>query len=361
MKQLRLEMTPTRSRRLNEILGLGLLTIAVLLLLALVSYNPLDPSWNTTGGNALRPVHNWAGRVGAIVSDLLLQGLGIAALVFPIALARLAVCWMRSRPQGSPAAKTIGLLLWIASAPAALALLPIHLLWRGALPIEGVEGRLLADAAIPLLNYPGACVLLALAVVLSVYLSTTFTFNTAQDWAGQRLGLVYRVRERYVAWRHGRSDLKTARAANRLESRREREAIAAERAAERAASGSLVGSLFAKWGFWRRRTRPSAEPETQLEPASRTVWAQMPRTDVDAGPEPEFAPLPGHLKAQAEAHLLAEDRLHAEPAQENFADWTQPATQGNGEQPFAWTRGRHDQLLRAKLFPSPLPPAALSR
>lgn len=365
MKPLRLEMTPTRSRRLNEILGLGLLTVAVLLLLALLSYSPLDPSWNTTGGivsgSAFRPVHNWAGRIGAIVSDLLLQGLGIAALVFPLALARLAVCWMRSRPQGSPAAKTIGLLLWIASAPAALALLPIHLLWRGALPIEGVEGRLLADAAIPLLNYPGACVVLGLAVVLSVYLSTTFTFNTAQDWAGQRLGIVYRVRERYVAWRHGRSDLKAARAANRLETRREREAIAAERAAERATSGSLVGSLFAKWGFWRRRTRPAAESETQSEPATRTMWAQMPRTNVDAGPQPEFAPLPGHLKAQAEAHLLAEDRLHAEPAQENFADWTKPATQGNGEQPFAWTAGDARQTRPAPKgevvpFPGPVRP-----
>ncbi len=332
-------MTPTSSRRLNEILGLGLLTVAILLLLALLSYNALDPSWNTAGGltgaSALRPVHNWAGRMGAVVSDMLLQCLGIATFIFPIAMARLAICWMRSRAQGSPAAKTIGLLLWIVAAPAAFALLPIRLLWRGALPIEGIAGRFLADAIIPLLNYPGACVVIGLAVLLSIYLSTTFTFNTAQDWAGQRLGIVYRVRERYVAWRHGRADLKAARVANRLETRREREAAKRERAAERAASRSLVGSLFAKWGFWRRGIRQDSARDEQAEPGSRTLWAQMPRTDVDAGPEPEFAPLPGHLQAEAEAHLLAENRIH-EPAQENFSDWAQPAVQ-NGEQPFAWT------------------------
>ncbi len=359
-------MTPTRSRRLNEILGLGLLAVAVLLLLALLSYNPLDPSWNTAGGltaaNTLRPVHNWAGHMGATASDLLLQGLGIASFVFPLALARLAVCWMRSRSQGSPAAKTLGLLLWIAAAPAAFALLPIHLLWRGALPVEGVEGRLVAEAAIPLLNYPGACVVIGLAVLLSIYLSTTFTFNTAQDWAGQRLGVVYRLRGRYIAWRHGRAHLKAARAANKLETRREREAARLERAAERAASGSLVSSLFAKWGFWRRGNRNGSASDLQFEPAARTLWAQMPRTDVDAGPEPEFAPLPGHLQAEAEAHLLAEARVPEEPAQENFADWTEPAPQGRGEQPFAWVegdppRGRTGARGEVVPFPGPARPA----
>ena len=343
MKPLRLEMTPTRSRRLNEVLGLGLLTVATLLLLALVSYTPGDPSLNTVGGMTgagAVPVHNWAGRLGASVSDILLQVLGIASLVFPLMIGRLGICWLRSRAQGSPAAKSIGLGLWILAAPAALALIPMHVLWRGALPIEGVTGRLIADGMIVLLNFPGACVVVCIALVLSVYLSTTFTFNTAQDWAGQRLGFVYRARERYIAWRGNRGDLKSARAANRLETRRERivakqdaENARAAAAAERAAGGSLIAGLFAKWGFWRKGIRPDTGGLDDM-PVSRSMWSQMPRTDVDAGPEPEFAPLPGHLQAAAEAHLmhegvLAHTSLMGEamdaPAQENFADWNQPA------------------------------------
>ena len=74
MKPLRLEMTPTRSRRLNEVLGLGLLAVAVLLLLSLVSYTPTDPSWNAGGGFAgtgpPRPPSSPATRLSAESSRL---------------------------------------------------------------------------------------------------------------------------------------------------------------------------------------------------------------------------------------------------------------------------------------------------
>ena len=50
MKPLRLVSTPTRNRRLNEVLGLVLLVSAALLFLALATYTPTDPSANTVGG-----------------------------------------------------------------------------------------------------------------------------------------------------------------------------------------------------------------------------------------------------------------------------------------------------------------------
>ncbi len=334
MKPLRLEMTPTRSRRLNEILGLGLLAAALLLLLALLSYAPGDPSLNTVGGfhsgSALHPVHNWAGRAGASVSDLLLQLLGIASLVLPLAIGRLGVCWMQSRPQGSPAAKTVGLVLWIVAAPAALALIPQRLLWRGALPIEGLTGRLLGDFAVAVLNYPGACVVLGLAVLLSVYLSTTFTFNTAQDWAGARLGFIPQLRERYMRWRGRQDNLQAARSETRRErivAKQDAAVARAAVAAERAANGSLITGMFARWGFWRKGIKPDAEPVEDFS-AGRTVWSQIPRTDVDAEQQPEFAPLPSHLQAEAAAHLAANEVEGEEfdaPSQENFADWSEPA------------------------------------
>ncbi len=321
MKPLSLEMTPTRSRRLNEIVGLGVVTLAVLLLLALVSYTPTDPSLNTVGGYAgtavLRPVHNWIGKTGAYSSDLLLQVLGVAVLLFPLLLARLGVSWMRSRGLASPTAKSIGLLLWLVAAPTLLGLLPLHLRWRGALPVEGVAGRLMADAAVVQLNYPGACVVASLLLLLSLYLSTSFTFNTAQDWAGRRLGVVYRTRERYIQWRGGRANLQAARVANRLETRRERAAArqsvletTAAAAAQRKAHGTLLSGLLAKWGFWRRGIHADKEGAGSTAEPKRTVWARMPRTDVDAGPEPEFAPLPSHLQAEAAAQLQRNDLLN---------------------------------------------------
>ena len=70
MKPLKLALTPTRNRRLNEVTGMVLLVAASLLFLALASYRPTDPSFNTVGAVG-RPVHNWIGLIGASLSDLL--------------------------------------------------------------------------------------------------------------------------------------------------------------------------------------------------------------------------------------------------------------------------------------------------
>ncbi len=36
--------------------------------------------------------------------------------------------------------------------------IPKHLMWRHAIPIEGLSGRLLADTLVHFLNFPGACI-----------------------------------------------------------------------------------------------------------------------------------------------------------------------------------------------------------
>lgn len=69
-------------RRASELTGLALLLAAGFLLLALITYRPSDPSWNTASG---LPVRNLMGPAGAIVSDLVLQALGLAAaLLVPV-------------------------------------------------------------------------------------------------------------------------------------------------------------------------------------------------------------------------------------------------------------------------------------
>ncbi|HUA77848.1 MAG TPA: DNA translocase FtsK 4TM domain-containing protein [Acetobacteraceae bacterium] len=75
-------------RRLAELSGLALGLAAIAFLLALVSYDPRDPSLDTASGAV---PHNLAGPVGAWIADLLLQGFGLAA-VFP-GLAMLAWAW----------------------------------------------------------------------------------------------------------------------------------------------------------------------------------------------------------------------------------------------------------------------------
>ena len=102
MKPLKLVLTPTRNRRLNELIGLMVLVVAGLLLLALASYHPTDPSLNTVVGSTTARPENWIGVVGAYISDLLLQLEGAAAFCLPLLLAALGWTWMRSMPTGSP-------------------------------------------------------------------------------------------------------------------------------------------------------------------------------------------------------------------------------------------------------------------
>ena len=132
---------PTNNRRLNELIGFVLCVSGLLLFLALASYSPLDPSFNSasvlTGSRAAR---NWIGLVGAIVSDLMLQGFGIGAFLVPVFLGALGSRWFRSRKITSPIAKSLGAVWLLIFVPALLALMPGHVRWMGVIP-DGRPGR----------------------------------------------------------------------------------------------------------------------------------------------------------------------------------------------------------------------------
>jgi DNA segregation ATPase FtsK/SpoIIIE, S-DNA-T family len=329
VKAIRLVSAPTRNRRLNEIIGMVVLVGAVLLLLALASYTPTDPSFNTVGHYVTgRPAHNWTGIVGAYFADAMLQLIGVAAFFLPLVLGRLGICWMRSRPAGSPMAKTIGLGMWVVFAPAAIALLPGAMLWRNSLPVEGTSGRLLADFLVHYLNLPGAAIVLTLMVAVSLYLATTFTFNTAREWATIRFGFLQRLWDWWVQ-RRGRGagslgsydaveeSYGSKREQAEAKARRAREfAEAAERKRLEPQSTTLLSGLFG----WLSRKKPvepiSVAPEEVAAAGPQaSMWQGMPRTLVDAPPVTAYstaaaavAPFADVLaKAAAPGHALEND------------------------------------------------------
>ena len=67
----------------KEIAGLVWMASGLVLLLSLISFNNNDPSFN----NNLDPatIHNFCGKVGAYVSDLFYQVIGLPALMIPFA------------------------------------------------------------------------------------------------------------------------------------------------------------------------------------------------------------------------------------------------------------------------------------
>src|SRR5712672_3027704 len=116
---------PTTNRRLNELIGFLLCVSAILLFLALASYSPLDPSFNTesvlTGSRTAR---NWIGLVGAVGSDIALQFWGLGAFLLPVLIGTLGARWFRSRKITSPIAKTLGACWLMLFVPALFSLAP---------------------------------------------------------------------------------------------------------------------------------------------------------------------------------------------------------------------------------------------
>ena len=210
--------TPTGNRRLNELIGFLMLVSATLLTLALVSYSPLDPSLNTASNPpAGPPAHNWIGVVGAALSDLALQAFGIAVFLIPVFLLLYAVRWFRSRPIQSPYAKTFGAIGLVTFCSGFLGLLPWHFRWMGAIPAEGLLGRIVADALIHYLNLVGAYLVCVAIIAVALYLSTAFSFQGIQIWSQTRFAFIYALFDRFSDWREERA---RKRAAKELEKKR---------------------------------------------------------------------------------------------------------------------------------------------
>jgi S-DNA-T family DNA segregation ATPase FtsK/SpoIIIE len=205
MKYFARVFTPSKNRRLNELIGVLLCISAILLFLALASYSPLDPSLNTAARPATHSASNWIGLTGAMVSDLLLQYIGIGVFFVPLMIGMLGVRWFRSREVTSPGAKTAGAMTLLVFFPALLALLPWHPHWRHALPIEGVLGRVVGDALLHYFNIAGAYIVCAAVIAVALYLATAFSFGVVRIWVETRFAFAFALMQRFQDWRAARA------------------------------------------------------------------------------------------------------------------------------------------------------------
>jgi DNA segregation ATPase FtsK/SpoIIIE, S-DNA-T family len=208
----------TENRRINELVGFIGVTLGVLLALSLLSYSPQDASFNVSAPAPIgAPAHNWIGPVGAHVADLLFQGLGYAAFLFPIGLLLLAVFWFRSKKVEAPVAKVIGAALFVFALPAEFSLVGLPDV-RGALPPGGMLGEMVAQVLRAGFNSIGAQVVSIACVVAGLFLTTQFTFAGTARWMKGPLGAdgflgkrIYALIDRLRDWREARDSEKLRR------------------------------------------------------------------------------------------------------------------------------------------------------
>jgi len=165
-------------RRRDEFLGILILAAGVLLLAALVSYHPQDPSlFSSVHDPSVHP-RNWAGRFGASFSDGALQFFGLAAFVFPLVLVGAAVRRLRSRPTGAWGTRGVGLLVvLLTAAPLAHLAFGRPRLLGGGLGAGGYVGDVLGSFLVGGLNGPGATILLASLLLIGLLLTTSLSLG----------------------------------------------------------------------------------------------------------------------------------------------------------------------------------------
>jgi len=190
-------LSPTQHRRLNEIVGFLLLSLGLVMLLSLVSYHTQDPSFDTAA--ASRPL-NLVGYPGSYLSDLFFQMFGATALLFPLLTFLLSWKWIRSEELQAGGVKMFGSVLLTLALSAGLSFAPLRL-FAGTIRIGGTLGLTLANYLVDSLNVIGALLVTLTALVISVYLVSTFTLATLAGWLAGPAAWFAARGERWRAWR----------------------------------------------------------------------------------------------------------------------------------------------------------------
>jgi S-DNA-T family DNA segregation ATPase FtsK/SpoIIIE len=334
MKPIRIVLSPTRSRPLNIFLGLLLTLVSLLLLLALATYRPTDPSLNTASGAiGAHAVGNWIGLFGAWLSDLLLQSLGIAAFLLPLWLGELGWTWMRSRPSGSPFLRWTGSLLALVFVPTVVALQPWRWLWLHAVPVEGVVGRLMSGVLVGYLNLQGAWLVAGALAATGLYFASDVSFSAMVEGVQDRWLQTVGWHDRWRNWREERAEQQEEREPQPFSPGTGFAGNQEERSEENAETFGSRPSRLA--GLFRRREnasdrdpkdipayqRVTSQPEADEEPipvSRSSIWERAEAVavplPVPTAPVPVAAPIAVEPQVQPQPSAPAE----APPAAPRF-------------------------------------------
>jgi len=304
-------LSPTANPRLNELVGFLGVVAAVLVALALLSFSPLDASLNVSGpapsgGVVESPARNWIGPVGAHSADLLFQGFGYAAFLLPAGILILSWRWFRSQAIPSPTVKVTGGTLLVLSVPGLLALWDFPEV-RGTMPPGGLLGALISDGLVAAFNSVGAHILTLAAFFASLFMTTTFSFSSLQEWLSgpiSRLGLGERLQARWHAWRESRQQA-------RLRERVEQIKIAGRPPV--GPQANITGTLAAKPGGEGddKQGDKGGPVLVRLEnsPASSTPSRRSPEPKIARGVTAFRLPSPSLLRMAERGGRLDEDDL----------------------------------------------------
>ena len=173
--------SPSRRSLKREISGIIFLAVAVYMVLTLVSYHPSDPSFNVSPPGRVNEIHNLGGIMGSYLSDLLLQGLGLASYLIPVAIAILACFLFLPVSERMTYAKGGGFFLVILSIATGLGLKADKIRIFGHEILAGGAIGELSSRVLARYFTLGAYIIVLVVLIMAISLSTGLSFIALID------------------------------------------------------------------------------------------------------------------------------------------------------------------------------------
>ncbi len=162
----------------NELVGLLLLALGLILAFSLVTYHPGDPSLFHRVPEDAAHARNWIGPAGAQTSAVAYSFLGLTCLLIPLFL--VVAGWRRLRRQGAirVVGRGFGSLLLLVSTPPLLQLTLGRIHWQdGSIASGGAFGKLLVDFLDSYFSFVGSLLVLVAVAACGLALAVQSTLG----------------------------------------------------------------------------------------------------------------------------------------------------------------------------------------
>jgi S-DNA-T family DNA segregation ATPase FtsK/SpoIIIE len=183
-----------KEKLVKELQGMALGTVGMFILLAFLTYNSADVSWNSYSNEG--SIHNLGGRLGAQIADLFFTGFGLASYLIPMALLYMAYTLFRFkeiRLRSYKLAAAFGLLFSLATLFAFFR--DKTVLFGQQVATGGAVGVVVSRALKGTIGVTGALLLLLPLLAASIMILSKFSFilfagwwleNFKQKWAARQ-------------------------------------------------------------------------------------------------------------------------------------------------------------------------------
>ncbi|MBQ4851614.1 DNA translocase FtsK [Pseudoalteromonas sp. MMG012] len=180
-----------RLNGIQRLLETGLIistAAAIFILCALISYDPVDPSWSQTG--EFIKVKNITGTAGAWIADILLLSFGWLAFLVPAVIQTFGYLLFKKPHKilqldyTTLGLRVIGMTLFVASA-SAISSINFDDIFQ--FPSGGFIGDVIADAMMPAFNFTGTSILLLCFFFAGLTLLTGVSWVEFVDYLGEKV------------------------------------------------------------------------------------------------------------------------------------------------------------------------------